>query len=142
MNEKCASGTGLFLETMAKKMLDMRVEDLGEESLKSKREVEVNNMCAVFAESDVITLIHKKILREDIVRGLHDSVAVRVNTMIKSIGLEPDVVLTGGVARNRGVVESMKRILGVQVYVPERPEMIGALGAAIFAQEKLREREN
>lgn len=99
-------------------------------------------MCAVFAESDVITLIHKKILREDIVRGLHDSVAVRVNTMIKSIGLEPDVVLTGGVARNRGVVESMKRILGVQVYVPERPEMIGALGAAIFAQEKLREREN
>lgn len=141
LNEKCASGSGLFLETMAKKMLNLKIEDMGEESLKSKNAVEVNNMCAVFAESDVITLIHKKIPREDIVRALHDSVALRINTMIKTIGLEEKVVLTGGVAINMGVVDSLKRILGVQIYVPESPEMIGALGAAIYAQEKLKEKE-
>jgi predicted CoA-substrate-specific enzyme activase len=141
LNEKCASGSGLFLETMANKMLYVKIEDMGEESLKSKNAVEINNMCAVFAESDVITLIHKRIPREDIIRSLHDSVALRVNRMIKTIGLEQDVILTGGVAKNVGVIDSLKRILGVPIYVPERPEMIGALGAALYGQEKLSEKE-
>ena len=137
LNEKCASGTGLFLESMARKLLHVKVEELGEISLKSKNKVELNNMCAVFAESDVITLVHKKIPIEDIVKGLHDAVAMRVNTMIKSIGMEPMVVMTGGVARNIGVVDSLSRGLGVEITVPDRPEMMGALGAAIYAQEKL-----
>ena len=133
-NEKCAAGAGTFAEGMAR-ALQVPLEELGPLSLKSEKAIQMNAQCAVFAESEVVTLIHAKTPREDIARAVLDAIASRIISMVRKVGFEKDVALIGGVARNPGFVESMKRGLEMDVYIPEDPEHIGALGAALAAAE-------
>lgn len=133
-NEKCAAGAGAFAEAMAR-ALEIPLEELGPLSLKSQQAVQMNAQCTVFAESEVVTLIHAKTPREDIARAVLDAVASRIISMIRKVGLEKDLALIGGMARNPGFVEAMKRGLEMDVCVPDDPEYIGALGAALIAAE-------
>lgn len=133
-NEKCAAGAGTFAEGMAR-ALQVSLEELGPLSLTSQQAVQMNAQCAVFAESEVVTLIHAQTPREDIARAVLDAIASRIISMVRKVGFERDVALIGGVARNPGFVEAMKRGLEMDVYVPEEPEYVGALGAALAAAE-------
>lgn len=132
INEKCGAGAGSFTEAMSR-ALEVKLEDMGQMSLSSKGAVPMNAQCAVFAESEVISLIHKKIAKEDIIRAVHDAIAARITSMIRTIGVEKDVSLVGGLCLNVGFVQSMKDSLGVEILIPEEPEFIGALGAALVA---------
>ncbi len=133
-NEKCAAGAGTFAEGMAR-ALQVPLEGLGPLALTSDHAVQMNAQCAVFAESEVVTLIHSKTPRQDIARAVLDAVASRIISMVRKVGFEKDMVLIGGVALNPGFVEAMKRGLETEVYVPEDPEYVGALGAALVAAE-------
>ncbi len=133
-NEKCAAGAGTFAEGMAR-ALQVPLEELGPLSLTSKQAVQMNAQCAVFAESEVVTLIHSKTPREDIARAVLDAIASRIVSMVRKVGFEKDVALVGGVARNQGFVEALKRSLEMDVHVPAEPEHVGAVGAALAAAE-------
>ncbi len=133
-NEKCAAGAGTFAEGMAR-ALEIPLEELGPLSLKSKHAVPMNAQCAVFAESEVVTLIHAKTPREDIARAVLDAIASRIISMLRKVGFEKDVALIGGMALNPGFVEAMKRGLEMDIFVPDEPEYIGACGAALAAAE-------
>lgn len=133
-NEKCAAGAGTFAEGMAR-ALQVPLEELGPLSLRSTRAVPMNAQCAVFAESEVVTLIHAKTPREDIARAIVDAIASRIVSMIRKVGFEKDIVLIGGMALNPGFVEAMKRSLEMDVHVPDNPEYIGAWGAALAAAQ-------
>ena len=133
-NEKCAAGAGTFAEGMAR-ALQVPLEELGPLSLTSEQAVQMNAQCAVFAESEVVTLIHAKTPRQDIARAVLDAIASRIISMVRKVGFEKDIVLIGGVALNPGFVEAMRRGLEMDVQVPEDPEYIGALGAAVAAAE-------
>ena len=133
-NEKCAAGAGTFAEGMAR-ALQVPLEELGPLALTSQSAVQMNAQCAVFAESEVVTLIHNKTPRQDIARAVLDAIASRIVSMVRKVGFEKDIALIGGVARNPGFVEAMKRSLETDVHVPEEPEFIGALGAALAAAE-------
>ncbi len=134
MNDRCAAGTGRFLEVIAN-TLGLRVEDLGHISLKSTKRVTVSNTCTVFAQQEVISHLSEGMPLEDIVAGLHDAIASRVARMVKKLKVEPDVVFTGGVAKNIGVVKALEKNLECKVFVPEEPLLTGALGAALLAKE-------
>jgi len=135
INEKCAAGAGTFTETMAR-ALEIKVEEMGSLSLKSQKAVPMNAQCAVFAESEVVSLIHAKHPKEDIARAVHDAIADRIASLSRKIGLEKDVALVGGVAQNIGFVDSLKRDLQLDLIIPENPEFSCALGAAYIALEK------
>ncbi|MEW6456237.1 MAG: acyl-CoA dehydratase activase [Acidobacteriota bacterium] len=135
INEKCAAGAGIFTETMAR-ALEIKLEEMGELSLKSQKPIPMNAQCAVFAESEVVSLIHSKTPKEDIARSILDAIADRIASMVRRIGIEKDVALTGGVAKNIGFVHSLKRDLQVELFIPENPEFICALGAALIAAER------
>jgi predicted CoA-substrate-specific enzyme activase len=134
MNDKCASGAGVFIEAMAK-ALELSLEEMAQRSLQSQNEVDINCTCAVFAESEVVSLIHRQVPREDIARGIHDSIALRSASMLRRIGLHDDLVLVGGAALNVGMVDAVARRTGKKVLVPEDPVTVGALGAALYALE-------
>jgi len=134
MNDKCAAGTGRFLEVIAS-ALGLKVEDLGSISLKSTNKVNISSTCTVFAQQEVISRLSEGAPLEDIVAGLHDAIASRVVKMVKRLKVEPDVVFTGGVAKNVGMVKTMKDNLGCEVSVPEDPLLTGAIGAAILGKE-------
>jgi predicted CoA-substrate-specific enzyme activase len=127
LNEKCAAGAGAFTEAMSR-ALEVGIEALGPMSLNSKNAIPMNAQCAVFAESEVVSLLHAKTPKEDIARAVHDAIASR-------IVFEPDVVLIGGVAYNVGFVDSLERALECDVIVPDDPEYVGAYGAALAAAE-------
>lgn len=135
INEKCAAGAGTFTETMAR-ALEMKVEEMGPLSLKSQKEVPMNAQCAVFAESEVVSLIHAKHAKEDIARAVHDAISDRIASMARKIGIEKDVALVGGVSKNVGFVDSLKRDLKTDLLIPEDPEYSCAFGAALVATEK------
>jgi predicted CoA-substrate-specific enzyme activase len=132
MHDKCAAGTGSFLETMAES-LEVGLEDMGQLSLKSQNKVNISSMCTVFAESEVIGYVHMGTNKVDIISGLHDAVSLRVFGMLNKIRFKKDLVMVGGVAKNIGVVSSLKNMIGLDILVPENPQIVGALGAAIFA---------
>jgi predicted CoA-substrate-specific enzyme activase len=134
MNDRCAAGTGRYLEVIAN-ALGLRVEDLGSISLKSTRKITISSTCTVFAQQEVIMHMSEGIPLEDIVAGIHDAVASRVARMVKRLKVEPDVVFTGGVAKNIGMVKALEENLGCEVFVPEEPLLTGALGAALLAKE-------
>ena len=118
-NEKCAAGVGAFVESMAR-ALELNTEEMGELSLKSQKEIPMNVTCVVFAESEVISLIHSNIAKPDIARAIHDAIATRTTSMVRKVGIEKDVALIGGVAKNIGVIAGLKRHLGVDnIKVPE-----------------------
>ncbi len=136
MNDKCAAGTGRFLEVMSK-VLQVPLEKMGEVSLKANEVVPITSICTVFAESEVISLIAEGKPVEGILAGVHSSVASRVVSMLERIGKEPEFAMTGGVARNIGVVRAIENRLGRKLKIHETPEIIGALGAALFAYEAI-----
>lgn len=135
MNDKCAAGTGRFLEVIAT-TLGINLDDLGDISLKSTRKVQISNFCTIFAQQEVVSRLSEGEKLEDIIAGLHDALASRVAALVRRLKVEPDVVLTGGVAKNIGMVKAMKENLGCELFVPEDPLITGALGAAILAKEQ------
>ncbi|MBI5016439.1 MAG: hypothetical protein HZB55_13245 [Deltaproteobacteria bacterium] len=139
LNDRCASGAGVFLETVAS-MLGLVVSEIGPLSLRSSRTLMLTTTCAVFAESEIVAEIHRGSKREDILAGVIESIVAKVTSVSRREGFEPDVVLTGGVARNAGVVQAFRRHLGMDIKVPEFPEITGALGAAILARDSMDER--
>jgi len=133
MNDKCAAGTGRFLEIMAAS-LAYPLGEFGPAALESDREVQINSMCTVFAESEVISLKNRGVPRQHIARAVHASVADRILSMLNRVGYGDTIAFSGGVANNPCIVEMVRRSLGnVQVIVPENPSIIGALGASIEA---------
>jgi len=133
LNDKCASGTGIFLEIVAG-MLALPLSEIGPISLRSSRKIQLTTTCAVFAESEIVAEIHRESSKEDILRGVNESIVSKIASTIKRVGIEPELVLTGGVACNIGVVNALKGQLDLDVKVPESPEITGALGAAILAR--------
>ena len=137
MNDRCAAGTGRFLEVLAS-TLGLKLEELGSISLKAQNKIQISSTCTVFAQQEVMTYLSKGAPLADIVAGLHDAIASRVVKMATRLKIEPDVVFTGGVAKNIGVVNALKKNLGLEVLVPEEPLLTGALGAAILGKELTR----
>lgn len=129
-NEKCAAGAGSFIEAMAR-ALEVSLGEMGELSLRSTQVIPMNVTCVIFAESEVVSLIHAKTPKPDIARAIHEAIAHRVASMVRKVGIEEDVVLIGGMARNPGLVERLKEHLGVNIIVPPHPELVGAFGVAI-----------
>lgn len=134
MNDKCAAGTGRFLEVLAE-TLGLELEDLGGISLESTKKIPISSTCTIFAQQEVIARISEGLPLEDIVAGVHAALAGRVARMVQRLRVEPDVVLTGGVAKNIGVVKAMKENLGHGILVPPDPLLTGAIGAAILGKE-------
>ena len=134
MNDKCAAGTGRFLEMIAD-TLGIKLEDLGDISLKSTKKIQISNLCTIFAQQEVISHLSNGNKLEDIIAGLHDALASRVAGLVRRLKIEPDVVLTGGVGKNIGIVKAMKENLDCELLIPEDPLLTGALGAAILAKE-------
>jgi len=130
VNEKCAAGAGTFIEAMAR-TLEVKLEEIGPLSLKAEKTVSMSAQCTIFAESEVVSLIHEKISKADIARAIHDAIANRIASMARRLGIQRDVVLVGGVAKNVGFVTSLQRTLGIDLLLPEEPEFVGALGAAL-----------
>lgn len=131
-NDKCAAGVGAFVESMAR-ALEVSVEEMAEYSLQSQKEIPVNATCVIFAESEVVSLIHSKVPKYDIARAIHDAIASRTVSMMRKVGIEGDIAVIGGVAYNAGLIDSLKRHLEADVVIPENPQIVGALGAAILA---------
>lgn len=133
MNDKCAAGTGKFLEYTAK-ALEVPITDLGMLSLASRHPAAITSMCTVFAESEVISLRARGIPKEDIAAGLIGGIANRVGVMAKRAGLKDHIAFVGGVAKNAGMRASLEKELGVALFVPPEPQITAALGAAIAAR--------
>ena len=135
-NDKCAAGSGLFLETMSQ-LLATPLELMGELSLTSDGCEEVSSICAVFTESEVISHIHRGIPKQHILVGVHKAVISKVMELLGTAGINKDVVLTGGVAKNPAIVCELEQRIGSNIIVPEEPQIVGALGAALIACEAL-----
>ncbi len=136
MNDKCAAGTGRFLEMMSN-TLEMSMEEMGEAHKKSVESLEITSMCSVFAESEVISLIADNKEKADIVKALNHSVVTRVTGMVERLGRKTGYMMTGGVAKNRGVIEALEEALAEDIIIPEEPQITGAVGACLFALSKL-----
>ena len=131
MNDKCAAGTGKFLEVAAETM-GVSVEELASISARSRNKVKISSVCTVFAQTEIVSLISKKVSREDIIAGLHESVATRVFGLLCSISPEGECVMTGGVAKNMGVVRALEGKIGQKLLVPKEPQILTAFGAALM----------
>jgi benzoyl-CoA reductase subunit D len=137
VNERCAAGAGAFIEAMAR-ALEVKLEDMGPLSLKAERASSINASCVIFGESDVVSLIHRQESKPEIARAIFDAMADRVSSMVHRLGVNPDVVLMGGVAKDVGFVASLKKKLGVDVLIPDFPEYAGALGSALVAVKRVK----
>ena len=132
MNDKCAAGTGRFLEVMAG-ALEVSLEEVGALAVKAEEHKAISSFCTVFAESEVISHVSAGALKPDILAGVCDSVAARVSALVERVGLELDVVFTGGVAKNAGVAKALSEQIGYPLLIPENPQITAALGAALLA---------
>lgn len=139
VNEKCAAGAGAFVEAMSR-ALEVSLQRFGEISLESTESIPMNAQCTVFAESEVVSLIHSNTSQRDIAKAVHDAMAGRVSAMVRRAGIEDEVVIGGGVAYNVGFVKALKDTLGVgELHVLPDPEYVGAYGAALIAADKAAE---
>lgn len=136
MNEKCAAGTGKFIQVMSN-ALGVKLEEVGELSLLAEKELHISNTCTVFAETEVISLVAQNEKQADILAGIHASVASRMVALVSRVGIVAPVVMTGGVAQNVGLVQALERALGISITVPDHPQLAGAIGAACFALDRL-----
>lgn len=136
MNDKCAAGTGKFLEVAAQ-TLGVPVSEIGDISQQSQNKVSISSTCTVFAQTEIVSLIARQTNKEDIAAGLHESIVSRVYGLISSVNPDPkaEVVLTGGVAKNVAIVKLLERMLGREISVPEDPQIVTALGAALLARQ-------
>ena len=135
MNDKCAAGTGRFLEMIARS-LEISLDELGPSALESKKRLEIASMCSVFAESEVISLIANNEEKPDIAAGVCRAVAGKAYSLMRRVGLEGAYMMTGGVAQNPGVVRAVEELIGEKLFICEDPEIVGATGAALLASEK------
>ena len=135
MNDKCAAGTGRFFELIAK-VMDLPLSDIGKLSLEASNVVRMSSTCAVFGISEVASLMRQGRNKSDILGGVHTAVSDRVITLLRRVGITPDLAITGGIARNVGMVRRVEERLGCKALIPEEPQIIGALGAALFARDK------
>ncbi|HCT65219.1 MAG TPA: 2-hydroxyglutaryl-CoA dehydratase [Lachnospiraceae bacterium] len=135
MNDKCAAGTGRFLDVMSK-VLEVKLNEMQEYDSRSKHAASVSSTCTVFAESEVISQLSKGLSKEDIIAGVHQSVASKVSGLVYRASAIDDVVMCGGVAKNAGVVRAMERVLQKKITVAPTPQITGAIGAALFAYEQ------
>lgn len=134
MNDKCAAGTGRFLEVMAN-VFKVKLDELGPLALKAKEIVPMSSTCTVFAESETISLLARGEKPENIIKGLHHAIANRIAGMFSRVGIESDVFFSGGVAKNVGMKTALEEVLKAKIVVPEfDPQLVGALGAAILAK--------
>lgn len=138
MNDKCAAGTGRFLDVMAR-ILELDVNDLGEKDAQATEVIKISSTCTVFAESEVISQLAKNVNICDLVAGINASVAARTASLVKRLGLVEPVAMTGGVARNPGVVRALERELNTQIQVSPEAQLNGAFGAALHAWNKVKE---
>jgi len=136
INEKCAAGAGAFIEAMSR-ALEVDLEQMGPMANESDKSIPMNAQCAIFAESEVVGLIHAKTNKMDISKSIHDAMASRIVSMIRRIGVNEDIVMLGGVGLNPGFVESLRSELELEkIFVPEDPAFGAAIGAALVAQEE------
>jgi len=133
MNDKCAAGTGRFLEVMARAM-EVDLDEFGRMSLQAGQPAKISSLCTVFAESEIISLIAGGEKRENIIAGIHESICARVLAMANRVGISPPIMMTGGVAKNVGVVRAFEKAIGSTVEVSEYAQLNGAIGAALLAQ--------
>jgi len=133
-NDRCAAGSGLFLETMSR-VLEVPLAKMGDLSLKANGWEEVSSICAVFAESEVISHIHRGVPKDRILAGLHKAVVGRILEVLAKVSVKKDVVVTGGVAKNRAIIKELESRLGLDIIVPPEPQLVGALGAALTARD-------
>ncbi|MDI6796555.1 MAG: acyl-CoA dehydratase activase [Desulfatibacillaceae bacterium] len=138
MNDKCAAGTGRFLEMIARTFA-VSLDELGPLALTHKNKVKISNICAVFAESEMISLFSQGVLREDIINAAHQAIGERIGSMMGRVGLEEKVFFCGGVAKNPGMVQKLEQVLGVGLALPEDVETVGAIGAALHAIKTARQ---
>jgi predicted CoA-substrate-specific enzyme activase len=137
MNDKCAAGTGRFLEVMAQVLEVDSVAEMGPLALQSKEPCRISSTCTVFAETEVVVLRAAGKDRKDLIAGVHKAVSSRVAAMASNLAIRPDAVFAGGVAKNIGVKKFLEEEIGMELLVPVEPQIIGALGAALFAQTEL-----
>lgn len=136
-NEKCAAGAGVFAESMAR-ALEIPIDELGPLSLQSTNVVPMNAQCAVFAESEVVSMIHDNVPKPDMARAVVEAIAGRIVSMVQKMGIKTPVALIGGLARNAGFVDSLVRLLQIEsVQIPAQPEFCVALGAALTAMDEV-----
>jgi predicted CoA-substrate-specific enzyme activase len=135
MNDKCAGGTGRFLEMIAE-VLNTPLEEIGDLALESKTAIPFNTICAVFAKSEAIAYLRQGIAKSDTLAGLHEAISSRSVNLLKRVSIEKEFSITGGIAKNRGMVAKLREKTGMEPLISEDPQIIGALGAAIFAQER------
>ncbi|UCB43759.1 MAG: 4Fe-4S binding protein [Dehalococcoidales bacterium] len=135
MNDKCAGGTGRFLEMIAD-VLNAPLAEIGDLALQSKETIPFNTICAVFAKTEAIARLRQGVNRSDILAGLNEAIATRCLNLLKRVSIEKDFTITGGIAKNSGMVAKIAEKVGLEPLLAEDPQIIGALGAALFAQEK------
>ncbi len=133
INEKCAAGNGTFIDAMAR-ALEITTGEMAGISLQSTCKIHLNGQCAVFGESEVVSLIHQKIAKPDIARAVHNAIARRIGALARSVGLEKEIVMIGGVANNPGLVDSLEKELNMEIKVPADPGFMGSMGAAYAAE--------
>jgi len=135
MNDKCAGGTGRFLEMIAE-VLNLPLEEIGDLSLESRQAIPFNTICAVFAKSEAISYLRQGVAKNDILAGLHEAIAIRSVNLLKRISIEKDFTITGGISKNKGMVQKLAEKVGLEPLLCEDPQLCGALGAALFAAER------
>jgi benzoyl-CoA reductase subunit A len=129
-NDRCAAGAGAFIEAMTR-ALEVNLEEMGKLSLTADKAIPMNAQCVIFGESEVVTLIHQATPKANIARAVYDAMSDRISSMVRRLGINPDVVLMGGAARDIGVISSLKRNLRIDLFIPEEPEFAAAVGAAL-----------
>ncbi len=135
LSGNCAGGSGRLLKVIAK-VLQLKVEEIGSLALKSRKRIEFNTGCVVFAESEAVSRVAEGVPKEDLLAGIHRALAAQLNSLAERLGIEEDMALVGGGARDVGLVKAMEEITNLDIFVPPRPHMTAALGAALLAGEK------
>jgi predicted CoA-substrate-specific enzyme activase len=135
MNDKCAGGTGRFLEMIAE-VLSVKLTEIGDMALRSQNTIPFNTICAVFAKSEAISYLRHGVVHSDILSGLNEAIAIRCHNLLKKVSIEKDFTITGGIAKNKGMVTKIADKVGIEPLLAEDPQIIGALGAALFARDK------
>jgi len=136
MNDKCAAGTGRFIQVIGS-ALALPLEDIGALALQSAQPAKVSSTCVVFAESEVISLVANGVSKVDILAGIYHSIAERMKGLIKLVGVKPKVMMSGGVAKNKGIVHFMEQVIGEKIYLAPDPQIVGAIGAALYALDEV-----
>jgi len=137
LSGKCAGGSARVLQVIAK-VLQIRLEDIGELSLKSQKRVDFNTGCAVFAETEAVSRVAEGVAKEDLLAGIHRALAAQLHSLAERVGIERDFALVGGGARDIGLVKAVEEITGFDIVVPPEPHLTAALGAAVIARERLK----